>query len=84
LYRETAGAQFNDGKLGVQSRSCFARDRDPSFTRAPMLTGTPNKARGRSEMARDDFERCSEMARDDDETFRDYPREFEVLRDGPR
>jgi hypothetical protein len=31
-----------------QSRSCFARDRDPGFTRAPMLTGAPNKARGRS------------------------------------
>jgi hypothetical protein len=28
-----------------QSRSCFARDRDPSFTRAPMLTGAPNNGR---------------------------------------
>ena len=34
-----------------QSRSCFARDRDPSFTRASesmRLTGAPNKGRGRS------------------------------------
>ena len=36
------------GRRLDQSRSCFARDRDPSFTRASILTGAPNKGRGRS------------------------------------
>jgi hypothetical protein len=51
------GAPFPDGRRkGTcspvpggrldQSRSCFARD--PSFARPPMLTGAPNKGRGRS------------------------------------
>ena len=46
LRRKGTCSPVPGGRLD-QSRSCFARDRDPSFTRAPMSTGSPNKARGR-------------------------------------
>jgi len=42
-FRYSSEICNNGGKI-----SGFTRDRDPSFTRAPMLTGAPNKGRGRS------------------------------------